>query len=188
MTELVLASLGIYTCSDILAKAVEVYLSFSERTGYFLFRAALGISRNYHEEDNDEDACQKSISVSSTSRKPTVTLEQFREKIVELSEELAERIDKRKVAGITVSLEIKSVKYEVIQKSVTIKTYIWLAEDLQRQSFQILDSVWPCEKARLIGIKLSGLKNQADVRKDKQLTQFFKGGVSAEEYQLYAQN
>jgi len=94
----------------------------------FLFRAALGISRNFHDED-DEDACQKSISVSSTF-KPLSTLEQFKEKISELSEELAERIDKRKVAGITVSLELKSTKYEEVQKSMTLKSHIWLAEDL----------------------------------------------------------
>lgn len=56
MTELVLASLGIYTCQDVLDKAVEIYLSFSERTSHFLLRCAMGISRNYHEED-DEDAC-----------------------------------------------------------------------------------------------------------------------------------
>jgi DNA polymerase kappa len=56
MTELVLGSLEVYTCEDILEKAVEIFVSFSERTFHFLFRAALGISRNYHEEE-DEDAC-----------------------------------------------------------------------------------------------------------------------------------
>jgi DNA polymerase kappa len=112
MTELVLASLGIFTCQDILEKAVEIYICFSERLTNFLFRAALGISRNFHEED-DEDACQKSISVSSTFR-PISTLEQYREKIAELCEELAERIDKRKIAGVTVTLELKSIKFEVV--------------------------------------------------------------------------
>jgi len=130
MTELLLASLNIYTCADILEKAVEIYICFSERLTHFLFRAALGISRNFHEED-DEDACQKSISVSSTF-KPLSTLEQFKDKISELCEELAERIDKRKVAGVTVTLELKSTKFEVVQKSMTVKTYIWLAEDLHR--------------------------------------------------------
>jgi DNA polymerase kappa len=65
MTELILASLGIYKCSDIIQMAPEIYSSFTERTSHFLFRAALGISRNFHEEDDDE-SCQKSISISST--------------------------------------------------------------------------------------------------------------------------
>lgn len=73
MTELVLASLDVYSCEDVLNKAVEIQICFSEKTSYFLLRAALGISRNYHEEE-DEDACQKSISTSSTFR-PIATLE-----------------------------------------------------------------------------------------------------------------
>ena len=56
MTELVLASLDIYNCEDILDKSSEIIISFSERQALFLFRAALGISRNYHEEE-DEDGC-----------------------------------------------------------------------------------------------------------------------------------
>jgi len=141
MTELVLASLDIYNCADILDKAVEIFICFSERTSHFLFRAALGISRNFHEEE-DEDACQKSISVSSTFR-PLSTLEQFKEKISELCEELAERIDKRKVAGMTITLELKSTKFEVVQKSMSLKTHIWVAEDLQRYCYQLLETVWP---------------------------------------------
>ena len=127
---MVLSSLDVYTCGDVLNKAVEIYVSFTERTSQFLFRAALGISRSQHEEE-DEDACQKSISISSTF-KPISTIEQFKEKIAELSEELAERIDKRKICGMTVGLEIKSVKFDQISKSLTLKNYIWLAEDLTR--------------------------------------------------------
>jgi hypothetical protein len=36
---------------------------------------------------------------------------------------------------------------------------------------------------RLIGVKLSNLKNLHEVKRDKHLTDFFKGNVSAEEYQ-----
>ena len=76
--------------------------------------------------------------MSSTFR-PLSTLEQFKEKITELSEELAERIDKRKVAGTTVTLELKSTKFDVVQKSMSLKSHIWLAEDLARYCHQLLD-------------------------------------------------
>jgi len=56
MLELTLSSLDIYRCSDIIDKAPEILVSFRERTYSWLFTAALGISRNFHEED-DEDAC-----------------------------------------------------------------------------------------------------------------------------------
>ncbi len=65
MTELILASLGIYKCSDIIRMAPEIFCTFTEKTSHFLFRASLGISRNFHDEDDDE-SCQKSISISST--------------------------------------------------------------------------------------------------------------------------
>lgn len=97
MTELVLQSLDVYTCQDVLDKALEITISFSERTATFLIWAALGISRNFHEEE-DEDACQKSISISSTFR-PVHTMPQFKEKITELCEELSERMDKTKIGG-----------------------------------------------------------------------------------------
>jgi hypothetical protein len=42
------------------------------------------------------------------------TLDQFKEKIAELCEELAERIDRHKVAGITVTLELKSTKFDLV--------------------------------------------------------------------------
>jgi nucleotidyltransferase/DNA polymerase involved in DNA repair len=54
MTELTLAALNIYTCSDVLNQANEIHIAFTEKSSYFLIRAALGISRNFHEEDDDE--------------------------------------------------------------------------------------------------------------------------------------
>lgn len=65
-----------------------------------------------------------------------------------------------------------------------LKGYICTAEEMQMYCFQILDSVWPDieEKARLIGVKLSNLKNQAEVKRDKQVTDFFKKGLSKEDY------
>lgn len=65
MLELTLSSLDIYKCQDIIEKAPEILVAFRERTHNWLFRCAVGISRSYHEED-DDDACQKSISISST--------------------------------------------------------------------------------------------------------------------------
>ena len=36
---------------------------------------------------------------------------------------------------------------------------------------------------RLIGVKLSNLRNQCDVKRDKHLTEFFKSNLSREDYQ-----
>lgn len=65
---------------------------------------------------------------------------------------------------------------------MSLHSYIWNYEELFKFSMQILDSNWPLEPMRLVGIKMSNLKSVAEVKKDKSLTEFFKGGVSNEEY------
>lgn len=54
MTELTLASLNIYTCKDIMDKAIEILIAFNERTSRWLFKSALGIARYEHDEDDDD--------------------------------------------------------------------------------------------------------------------------------------
>ncbi|CDW81824.1 dna polymerase iv kappa [Stylonychia lemnae] len=180
MTELVLQQFEIYTCQQVIEKATEIHLIFSEKTSYFLIRAALGISRNFHEED-DDDACQKSISVSTTFS-PIHKLEQFKEKIKEICEDLAQRMDKRKLGGLTLTLELKSTQFELVNKSVQLKSYIWTQEDLTKHSHQILEQLWPYKAVRLLGVKMSHLKNLHEIKRDKSLSSFFNKGLSKDEY------
>lgn len=93
MTELELSAMDIFKCKDILEKAVEIFISFTERSSGFLIKCALGIARNIHEED-DDDGIQKSISHSETF-KPVYTIAEFKDKIKEVCETLAERVIKR---------------------------------------------------------------------------------------------
>lgn len=67
MTELVLNNLGIVKCKDAIEKSAEISVAFSDRSSQFIVRSALGISRCFHEQE-DEDAVQKSISTSETFR------------------------------------------------------------------------------------------------------------------------
>ena len=71
----------------------------------------MGIARHIHNEV-DEDAIQKSISTSSTFRAIS-KYEEFKIKILELCEDLAERMDRRKVGGLTLTLNMKSTKFEI---------------------------------------------------------------------------
>eukprot|EP00347_Sterkiella_histriomuscorum_P012843 403367013 len=181
MTELVLQSLGIETCQQIIDKAPEIQIIFSEKTSYFLIRAALGIARNFHEED-DDDACQKSISVSTTFR-PLYKLDQFKDKISEICEDLAQRMDKRKIGGLTITLELKSTEFNNVNKSMTLNRYIWTSEDMRTYCHQLLEMQWPFPAVRLIGVKMSNLKNLHEIKKDKSLNQFFNKGLSIDDYQ-----
>ncbi len=43
--------LGINTCKDILEKAADIYINFTENAFEFLVKASMGISRCNHEDD-----------------------------------------------------------------------------------------------------------------------------------------
>lgn len=152
---------------------------FKEGTAQWLVSCCLGIARCFHE-DNDDDAVQKSISISRTFR-PVRTKEQFVEKIVELCEELVGRMEKRNVGGLNFSLVFKSTKFELSSKQVMLNSFIWRKEDLIKHSMQILDQGWPMEPMRLIGVRMSNLKLVSEIRRDKSLNDFFGSKISKED-------
>lgn len=111
MTELILNNLEIHKCKDVIDKAADIFIAFREAAAQSLISNSLGIARYRHEE-GDEDAIQKSISTSSTF-KPVATYEQFKCKIIELCENLAEQMDRRKIGGLNLTLNMKSTKFEI---------------------------------------------------------------------------
>lgn len=52
VNEHILAGLNIYSCKDLIEKATEVYVTFTEYAFEFLIKSALGISRCIHEHTN----------------------------------------------------------------------------------------------------------------------------------------
>ena len=54
MTELILNKLGASTCHEVIDRAPEIMISFSERQAQFLIRSSLGIGRCYHDYDDDD--------------------------------------------------------------------------------------------------------------------------------------
>eukprot|EP01022_Parablepharisma_sp_SALTPOND_P033597 TRINITY_DN89100_c3_g1_i1.p1 TRINITY_DN89100_c3_g1~~TRINITY_DN89100_c3_g1_i1.p1 ORF type:complete len:496 (-),score=65.49 TRINITY_DN89100_c3_g1_i1:4727-6145(-) len=123
--EQLLNGLGFVSCKDLLDKATDLYVLFDEGNFEFYIKKALGISRNEHEEDFE--GIQKSISVSETFRNISlqittftyeIRLPEFQTKIEELAEVLGKRMAKHGIVGKTVSLEIKTYKFEVKQKQL----------------------------------------------------------------------
>jgi len=66
VNEHILAGLNIYNCKDLIEKAAEVYVTFTEYAFEFLTKSALGISRCVHETDSSVSEVQKSMGVSAT--------------------------------------------------------------------------------------------------------------------------
>jgi DNA polymerase kappa len=49
VNEHILAGLNIYSCKDLVEKATEVYITFTEHHFEFMVKSALGISKIMHE-------------------------------------------------------------------------------------------------------------------------------------------
>lgn len=65
VNEHILAGLNIYCCKDLVEKATEVYVTFTEYAFEFLVKSALGVSRCMHEEEKGVIS-QRSMGVSAT--------------------------------------------------------------------------------------------------------------------------
>lgn len=50
VNEMILGGLNIFTCKDLLDKAAEIHINFTEKAFDFLIRSALGVSGNFHVE------------------------------------------------------------------------------------------------------------------------------------------
>lgn len=64
------------------------------------------------------------------------------------------------MVGRTVTLELKNTKFEVKNRGVTQKNYISTKEELFKAGREILEMLWPHEPIRLMGLKLSNLKEK----------------------------
>jgi len=89
VNEHILAGLNIYSCKDLVEKATEVYVTFTEYAFQFLVKSALGMARVMHEKEEGVVA-QRSMGVSCTFR-PIHRYNQFREKLFKLAVELESR-------------------------------------------------------------------------------------------------
>ena len=111
--EQILNNLGIFHWSQVIERATEIFITFTEHTFEFLIRACLGISRNVHEDARD--LLQKSLSVSGTF-KPISRFNQFKEKINEMAEEMEERARAAGFKGRALTISFKNINFDVIQK------------------------------------------------------------------------
>lgn len=80
VNEHILAGLNIYSCKDLVEKATEVYVTFTEYAFEFLVKSALGVSRCMHEEEKGVIS-QRSMGVSATF-KPIHRYGQFVDKLL----------------------------------------------------------------------------------------------------------
>jgi len=84
VNEQILLGMGIEKCEQVIEKAIDIFINFTENAFEFLIKSALGVAKSHH----DDCGIKKSINVSQTFP-VTSDFELIKQKLTELCEELA---------------------------------------------------------------------------------------------------
>lgn len=159
-SEQLLNGLGINTCSDILTRASEIYIAFTENAFDFFIRSALGVARCYHETLED----RKSVNVSRTF--PVITkVEEFEKKIREIAGLISEDLKQYKKKSKHITLVVKTHNFDVKNHGTPTDKYMNDADEIANVCLKMLKHLLPLDPLRLIGIKAAQLINESELNK-----------------------
>ncbi|MFL9838184.1 DNA polymerase IV [Flavobacterium sp. ST-75] len=155
--------LGIFTGADLKAKSVEYLTEHFGKSGAYYYHVVRGI----HNSAVKPDRIVKSVGTEHTFFENLVSEVFMVEKLDDISKELDKRLQKKKIAGKTVTLKIKYSDFAVQTRSKTLPYYIsdraLIMETVKELLYQekIKDSV------RLLGISLANLNNEEKEGEEK---------------------
>ncbi|KAL4442278.1 hypothetical protein ABPG74_005619 [Tetrahymena malaccensis] len=167
VTEQILKGIRIDKCSQILERIIDIKICFKDLSFEHLVSSALGIGRSWHE----EEAEKKSLSVSRTFQAIS-TIEEIHQKIHQISELLAEDAKEEQKVGKHLAVSFKNVKFQMRSKSRMLDKYIQDSEQIEKIAKELVKELLPTEPLRLIGIRLSQLIDQNEI-KNQGLSKYF---------------
>jgi DNA polymerase IV len=105
----------------------------------------------------------KSVGHSSTLERDIDDPQEIRRFLLQLSEMVGSRARRYNVTGKTVTLYVRYADFFTsFGKQTTLKNYINLSDEIYKAAMSILDSVELEQPVRLMGVRLSNLKHQAE--------------------------
>ncbi|MEI6305211.1 MAG: DNA polymerase IV [Deltaproteobacteria bacterium] len=111
----------------------------------------------------DKDDEVKSVGHSMTLRQDIEKREDILKFLLQLSEMVGRRARRYGVSGKTVTLYVRFADfYSSFGKQNTLKSYINLSDDIYKAAVAILDTTELPQPIRLLGVKLSNLKYEAE--------------------------
>jgi nucleotidyltransferase/DNA polymerase involved in DNA repair len=150
--EQMLNGMDIKTCQDIIDRALDLHIGFTENASDFLLRSAMGIARCYHELPED----RKSISISRTFQALSKQ-EDMENKIRELAVSLSEDLKAYKKLTKQLTLTLKTFEFNVTNRVSNLEKFINDPDTIAITCIKILKEQWPVKPMRLIGIRAAEL-------------------------------
>ncbi len=158
VTEQKLKALGIeYGAQLYMRSELELQTNFG-KTGGYLYRRIRGIDNNPVIVEHET----KSVSVETTFDKDLTYGDDLIAELRQLVDDLMRRLDKKGLAGKTITLKIKFFDFKQVTRSVTRQTNFLSATAIFRTAFDKLTQVcleeFSQRKIRLIGVGISGFE------------------------------
>ena len=150
-------SLGVYTGADLKARSREELSRVFKKQGTFFYQIVRAIDNRAV----NPDRVRKSIGAEYTYSDDLHTRPEMQEKIEELVQHVAHRLQKAETTAHTLSLKIKFNDFTIITRSKTIASSMEHESDIRTIAMQLFDELDLTDKAvRLLGISLANLNNQ----------------------------
>ncbi|MCM3637477.1 DNA polymerase IV [Sporosarcina luteola] len=173
-TEKRLSVMGIVTIGD-LAKADESLIKATMgKNGTRLRNRANGI--DYRPVDPDAAEERKSVGSSTTLPVDETELSACLEIFKRLSVNVAQRLDRRQLAGTVVMIQIRTSDWRNFTRSRTVLNPLYKAEDLYKEAADLFKRHWERDPIRLLGITVSNVIPMSELNEQ----------LSFENYEKYA--
>jgi len=170
VSEQLLNAIGVYTCKHIYEKRAEIKLLFSEISYEFYMEVSQGLGATCVEPPDERE--RKSISTETTfadtaDRKVLVMT------CRQLCRDLARDLANKDILGSAVTVKIKSHDFKLKSKVGQVVEHtnneIAIFESAEKTLFHLLDTASEKPlKLRLMGVRMTDLKDKADVKGAKQ--------------------
>jgi DNA polymerase-4 len=162
-------SLGIETGLDLRAQSLPFLRQHFGKSGSYYY----WISRGVDNRPVQADRVRKSIGVETTFAQDIHDQEAAGKELKPLIEKLWRHCESTGMRGKTLTLKVKYADFQQVTRSRTSKTAVSTKEELERISYELLDSIFPVSKGvRLLGISMSSFGDEEISDKHQLLLSF----------------
>ena len=163
-------AVGVYTCKDIYEKRAEIKLLFSEITFEFYMEVSQGLGATSVEPPDERE--RKSMSTETTFQ-DTADRKVLVATCKELCKDLAKDLASKEILGSAVTVKIKSHDFKLKTKVAQLVDHTndenVIFESAERTLLHLLDTAPEKPlKLRLMGVRMTDLKDKAEVKGAKQ--------------------
>ncbi|MDY7394479.1 DNA polymerase IV [Aureibaculum sp. 2210JD6-5] len=155
-------NLGIFTGKDLKEKSLEFLTQHFKKSGNHYYHIVRGI----HNSKVKPNRIRKSVAAEHTFYTNLTSEIYMMEKLEQIAVELEKRLQKQNIAGKTITLKIKYSDFSVQTRSKTLPYFIKNKSVLLEQSKELLYQEKLHESVRLLGISLSNLNTNTDIKEE----------------------